>query len=69
MIIYVMALMLFYFLWCTLCDVLITIFYSYSLNKVFYCNFFVMTRNVEIPESYSVKDRAGRRAMDQLLVN
>jgi hypothetical protein len=57
--IYVMM-MLFYFLWCMLCDVSITISYSYSLSKIFRCSFLVTMRNVEIPESNSVRDRAGR---------
>jgi hypothetical protein len=33
---------------------------SYSFSKVFYCNFLVTTRKVEIPESCSVRDRLGR---------
>jgi hypothetical protein len=34
---------------------------SHSLDKVFHCNFLVMMRNVEIPESCPARDRAGRR--------
>ena len=63
--IYVMM-MLLYFLWCMLCDVLITLSYSHSLSKVFRCTFLVTMRNVEIPESCSAKDRAGRQAVGSI---
>ena len=62
MFIYVMMILL-YFLWCILWYVSITIFYSHSLSKVFCCNFLVTKRKVEIPESCSARDRAGRWVM------
>jgi uncharacterized membrane protein len=55
-----------FFLWCILCDVSITITYSHSLSKVFRCNFLVTMRKVEILESYSTRDKAGRRAMGSI---
>jgi hypothetical protein len=50
-------------------NVKLLIFNSHNLSKVFHCNFLVMMRMVEIPESCPVRDKAERRTMDQLLVN
>jgi hypothetical protein len=44
-------------------NVKLLIFISYSLNKVFRYNFLITTRNVEIPKSCLVRDRAERRIM------
>jgi hypothetical protein len=47
----------------SLVNVKLLISISYSLSRVFCCNFLVTTRKVKIFESYPARDRAERLAM------